>query len=57
MIPTKEKLEDLCGEFADDKVELAATRLERECAKLDPCEEQALAEIGVNADLAEWPEY
>ena len=32
-------------------------RLIDECAKLDPDEERALAEEGLTADSAEWPEY
>lgn len=32
-------------------------RLARECAKLDPAAEKALAEEGVREDLSEWPEY
>ncbi len=32
-------------------------RLERECAKLDPAVEQALAEEGMQEELALWPEY
>ncbi len=32
------------------------TRLARECAKLDPKSEQALAEEGFRRDIA-WPEY
>lgn len=32
-------------------------RLAEECAKLDPKEEQALAEEGLSADGAAWPEY
>jgi metal-responsive CopG/Arc/MetJ family transcriptional regulator len=32
-------------------------RLARECAKLDPAFEQALAEEGASYDLREWPEY
>jgi len=31
--------------------------LARECEKLDPVEEQALADIGLTADLSEWPAY
>lgn len=31
--------------------------LARECAKLDPAEEQAFADIGLSNDIAEWPEY
>ncbi len=33
------------------------TRLARECAKLDPKEERALADEGLARDLEEWPEY
>jgi hypothetical protein len=36
---------------------LARTRLAREAAKLDPDEEKALAEEGMGAELAVWPEY
>lgn len=32
-------------------------RLATECAKLDPNFEQALADEGLDGDLAEWPEY
>lgn len=32
-------------------------RLARECAKLDPKFEQALAEEGMDSEIAEWPEY
>ncbi|MDQ7780083.1 MAG: ribbon-helix-helix domain-containing protein [Planctomycetota bacterium] len=32
-------------------------RLARECAKLDPAFEQAMAEEGMSAEVAEWPEY
>ena len=32
-------------------------RLAAECAKLDPAEERALAEEGLAADAAAWPEY
>jgi metal-responsive CopG/Arc/MetJ family transcriptional regulator len=31
--------------------------LARECAKLDPELEQAMAEEGLSRDVAEWPEY
>lgn len=33
------------------------TRLEQECAKLDPAEEQALAEEGMETDSTSWPQY
>jgi Arc/MetJ-type ribon-helix-helix transcriptional regulator len=36
---------------------LDRTRLARECAKLDPDLERALAEEGLAGDLAEWPAY
>jgi Arc/MetJ-type ribon-helix-helix transcriptional regulator len=32
-------------------------RLARECAKLDPNVEQALAEEGIGTEIAQWPEY
>ena len=32
-------------------------RLARECAKLDPAFEKALAEEGIAEDLRQWPEY
>ena len=33
------------------------TRLARECAKLDPAFERALAEEGMTEEIAQWPEY
>ena len=36
---------------------LDRSRLARECAKLDPRAEQALADEGLERDLTEWPEY
>jgi Arc/MetJ-type ribon-helix-helix transcriptional regulator len=36
---------------------LEGRRLIDECAKLDPAEERSLAEEGLAADAAEWPEY
>ena len=36
---------------------LARTRLARECAKLDPHEERALAEEGLAGGAETWPEY
>jgi len=42
----------------DEKLErLERSRLARECAKLDPSEEKALAEEGMSADLDQWPAY
>ena len=36
---------------------LGRTRLAQECAKLDPTEEQALADEGLAAEAAQWPPY
>ena len=36
---------------------LERSRLARECAKLDPAFEKALAEEGMSEDVEEWPEY
>ncbi len=36
---------------------LAGSRLARECAKLDPREEKAMAEEGFAADIELWPEF
>jgi hypothetical protein len=36
---------------------LSKTRLARECAKLDPKEERALAEEGLAGSGVTWPEY
>jgi Arc/MetJ-type ribon-helix-helix transcriptional regulator len=45
-------------EAVEDKLErLDKTRLARECAKLDPSFEKAMAEEGLAEDVAEWPEY
>ncbi|TVR64331.1 MAG: ribbon-helix-helix protein, CopG family [Candidatus Competibacteraceae bacterium] len=41
-----------------EKIErLERDRLARECTKLDPAFEKALAEEGLSEDLATWPEY
>lgn len=36
---------------------LEKTRLARECMKLNPSYEKALAEEGISGDVTEWPEY
>ena len=36
---------------------IGKTRLAQECAKLDPQEEQALADEGLAAEVAQWPPY
>ena len=38
-------------------VRLEGSRLARECAKLDPAFEKALAEEGLSEDTATWPAY
>jgi len=43
--------------LAESLERLARTRLARECAKLDPREEKALAEEGLAGSLDTWPEY
>ena len=41
-----------------DKLDrLAQGRLARECAKLDPAAEQALADEGLAEDFRQWPAY
>ncbi len=42
---------------AEKLARLEKSRLARECAKLDPAFEKALAEEGLSEDSAEWPEY
>jgi Arc/MetJ-type ribon-helix-helix transcriptional regulator len=36
---------------------LSRDRLSRECAKLDPAYESALAEEGMVSEVEQWPEY
>jgi Arc/MetJ-type ribon-helix-helix transcriptional regulator len=36
---------------------LQGSRLAAECANLDPLFEQAMAEEGLGADVASWPEF
>ena len=45
-------------EAVEEKIlRLDRSRLARECAKVDPAFEKALAEEGLSAELTEWPEY
>lgn len=45
-------------EALQEKIQrLDRSRLARESAKMDPAYEQALADEGLAADMAEWPEY
>lgn len=43
--------------IAEKLERLDRTRLARECAKLDPTHERALAEEGLGVDAATWPAY
>lgn len=43
--------------LAEKLERLQRTQLARECAKLDPREEAALANEGLREDLSEWPAY
>jgi len=38
-------------------VHIKRTRLAKECAKLDPVFEKAIADEGLTEDLHQWPEY
>ena len=40
-----------------EEAALRSAWFDEECGKLDPTEERALAEEGLAADLAGWPEY
>lgn len=45
-------------EAVQEKFErMERSRLTRECAKLDPAFEKAIAEEGLSEELSEWPEY
>jgi metal-responsive CopG/Arc/MetJ family transcriptional regulator len=45
-------------EAIQEKVQrVSRRRLARECTKLDPFEEQRLAEVGFAKDVRDWPEY
>jgi len=45
-------------EAVNDKLQrIKRSRLSKECAKLDPVFEKAIAEEGLNEDIDEWPEY
>ena len=45
-------------EAVEEKLErLERSRLARECAKLDPDFEKAMAEEGISEELPAWPEY
>jgi metal-responsive CopG/Arc/MetJ family transcriptional regulator len=45
-------------EAVNEKIErLERNRLAKECAKLDPAFEKAMAEEGSAEDLSKWPKY
>jgi metal-responsive CopG/Arc/MetJ family transcriptional regulator len=45
-------------EAVEEKLKrIERSRLARECAKLDPSEERAMAEEGSAEDLRQWPKY
>ncbi|MGR3317123.1 MAG: ribbon-helix-helix domain-containing protein [Candidatus Anammoxibacter sp.] len=45
-------------EAVKEKLErIERNRLAKECSKLDPVFEKAMAEEGLSEDLSEWPKY
>lgn len=45
-------------EAVEEKLQrMERRRLAKECAKLDPSFEKAMAEEGMSEELGEWPEY
>jgi len=42
---------------AEKVVRLDRNRLERECSKLVKAEERRMADLGLKAEVSEWPEY
>ena len=55
---TWETIDEDAGLTVKEKLErLARSRLARECAKLDPACEKAIAEEGMSEELGRWPEY
>jgi len=43
--------------LAEKLMRARRTRLARECAKLNPADEKALAEEGLHGSVDAWPEY
>lgn len=41
----------------DKLLRIKRTRLAKECSKLDPTFEKAMADEGLTEDLGQWPEY
>ena len=55
MFPNRSKA---IQEAVEEKLDrLDRSRLARECAKLDPVEEKAMAEEHLAEELGQWPEY
>ena len=51
-------IQEAVQEAVQEKLErMEHGRLARECAKLDPVFEKAMAEEGLSEDTSEWPEY
>lgn len=45
-------------EAVGDKLQrIKRSRLSKECSRLDPVFEKAIAEEGLSKDIVEWPEY
>ena len=42
---------------AEKLARIDRSRLARECAKLEPTEERALAEEGMSEEMSQWPTY
>jgi metal-responsive CopG/Arc/MetJ family transcriptional regulator len=55
LFPSRSKAIQKAVEEKIDRLE--RSRLARECAKLDPRFEKAMAEEGMTEELSEWPEY
>ncbi|MBI5477565.1 MAG: ribbon-helix-helix protein, CopG family [Deltaproteobacteria bacterium] len=54
-VPNRSRVIQIAVEEHLDRLERG--RLARECAKLDPADERALAEEGLGVELETWPEY
>jgi metal-responsive CopG/Arc/MetJ family transcriptional regulator len=55
VFPSRSQAIQIAVEEKLDRIE--RSRLARECAKLDPDFEKALAEEGLSEDLSAWPAY
>jgi metal-responsive CopG/Arc/MetJ family transcriptional regulator len=55
MFPSRSKA--IQAAVKDKLARLDRSRLARECAKLDPKFEQALADEGLSEELEQWPSY